>query len=42
VLGPRVAEAIGYPTATANFLVVPGSAEPGGEDASPLFRSEGP
>jgi len=40
VLGPRFAEASSTPQATAPFLVVPGSDEPGGDDASLLFRSE--
>jgi PKD repeat protein len=40
VLGPRFAEASSTPQATAPFLVVPGSDEPGGDNASLLFRSE--
>jgi hypothetical protein len=42
ILGPRHAQAAGYPTATAAFLVVPDSAQPGGSNAALLFRSEGP
>jgi PKD domain len=42
VLGPRFALASSTPQATAPFLVVPGSQEPGGDNASVLFRSEGP
>lgn len=42
VLGPRFAQASSTPQATAPFLVVPGSSEPGGDNASLLFRSEGP
>lgn len=45
VLGARKANAttLGAPaTAQANFLVVPNTAEPGGDRATFLFRSEGP
>lgn len=42
VLGPRQAVASGIPPASAPFLVVPGSAEPGGDRGSYLFRTEGP
>ena len=42
ILGPRFATASSTPQATAPFLVVPGDSEPGGNDASFLFRSEGP
>jgi hypothetical protein len=41
ILGPRLAEAKGY-TAKASFLVVPNSSQPGGSDANPIFRTEGP
>ena len=41
VLGPRFAVAAGYKS-EAPFLVVPGSSQPGGEDANPIFRTEGP
>jgi hypothetical protein len=41
VLGPRSAVADGY-RARAAFLVVPGSTQPGGSDADPIFRTEGP
>jgi hypothetical protein len=41
VLGPRFAVAAGYKS-DAPFLVVPGSSQPGGEDANPIFRTEGP
>ena len=40
VLGPRFAEASSTPQATAPFLVVPSDSEPGGDNASLLFRSE--
>jgi hypothetical protein len=42
VLGPRTVVASGSPPATAPFLVVPGSAEPGGSRGNYLFRTEGP
>jgi hypothetical protein len=42
VLGPRDAVASSTPKVEAPFLVVPGTTEPGGDDASLLFRSEGP
>jgi PKD repeat protein len=42
VLGPRLAEASSSPPATAPFLVVPSTSEPGGDNAGLLFRSEGP
>jgi hypothetical protein len=42
VLGPRFAQASSTPQATATFLVVPSTSEPGGDDAGLLFRSEGP
>ena len=42
VLGPRFAEASSSPPATAPFLVVPSTSEPGGDNAGLLFRSEGP
>jgi hypothetical protein len=42
VLGPRLAVASSTPQATAPFLVVPATSEPGGDDAGLLFRSEGP
>ena len=42
VLGPRFAVASSTPAAQAPFLVVPGSAEPGGSQGSYLFRTEGP
>jgi len=42
VLGPRTAQAVGSPSATANFLVVPNTSEPGGSSNQFLFRSEGP
>jgi PKD repeat protein len=42
ILGPRFAQAAGYPSAKAPFLVAPSSEEPGGSGASYLFRSEGP
>jgi hypothetical protein len=42
VLGPRFAQASSTPQATAPFLVVPTTSEPGGDDAGLLFRSEGP
>jgi hypothetical protein len=41
VLGPRDAVARGY-KAKAAFLVVPSSSQPGGSDANPIFRTEGP
>ena len=42
ILGPRFAVASSSPHATARFLVVPSDSEPGGDDASLLYRSEGP
>jgi PKD domain len=42
ILGPRFAEASSSPPATAPFLVVPSTSEPGGDDPGLLFRSEGP
>jgi PKD repeat protein len=42
VLGRRFAQASSTPQATAPFLVVPSTSEPGGDDAGLLFRSEGP
>jgi hypothetical protein len=42
VLGPRDARASSSPPATAPFLVVPSTSEPGGDNAGLLFRSEGP
>jgi PKD repeat protein len=42
VLGQRFAEASSSPPATAPFLVVPSTSEPGGDNAGLLFRSEGP
>jgi hypothetical protein len=42
VLGPRFARASSSPPATAPFLVVPSTSEPGGDNAGLLFRSEGP
>jgi PKD repeat protein len=42
VLGPRFAQASSTPQATAPFLVVPSTSEPGGDDGGLLFRSEGP
>jgi PKD repeat protein len=43
LLGPRQAVALTYKKANRpGFLVVAGSDEPGGSDASPVFRSEGP
>jgi hypothetical protein len=42
VLGPRLAQASSSPPATAPFLVVPATSEPGGDNAGLLFRSEGP
>jgi hypothetical protein len=41
VLGPRFAVASSTPAVEAPFLVVPGTMQPGGDDASLLFRSEG-
>ena len=41
VLGPRAALAKGY-RASAAFLVVPSSDQPGGSQANPIFRTEGP
>jgi hypothetical protein len=41
ILGPRMAEAKGY-KAKASFLVVPDSSQPGGSDANPIYRTEGP
>jgi uncharacterized repeat protein (TIGR01451 family) len=41
VLGPRTAVALGYP-ASAPFLVVPNTSQPGGSDASLIYRAEGP
>jgi hypothetical protein len=42
VLGPRFAQASSTPPATAPFLVVPSTSEPGGDNGGLLFRSEGP
>jgi PKD repeat protein len=42
VLGPRFAVASSTPAAKAAFLVVPGTAEPGGSQGIYLFRSDGP
>jgi hypothetical protein len=42
VLGPRLARASSSPPATAPFLVVPSTSEPGGDNGGLLFRSEGP
>jgi hypothetical protein len=42
VLGPRFAVASSTPPASAPFLVVPSTSEPGGDNAGLLFRSEGP
>ena len=42
ILGPRMAVANTNPEAKAAFLVVPNTAEPGGDNAVFLFRSEGP
>ncbi len=42
VLGPRFAQASSSPPASAPFLVVPSTSEPGGDNAGLLFRSEGP
>jgi hypothetical protein len=42
VLGQRYARASSNPPATAPFLVVPSTSEPGGDNAGLLFRSEGP
>jgi hypothetical protein len=42
VLGPRFAQASSTPQATARFLVVPSTSEPGGDNAGLLFRSESP
>ena len=42
VLGQRFAVASGTPAAKAAFLVVPGTAEPGGSQGIYLFRSDGP
>jgi hypothetical protein len=42
ILGPRFAVASSTPQAKAPFLVVPGTAEPGGSSGSFLFRSEDP
>jgi hypothetical protein len=41
LLGPRDAVAKGYHV-FAPFLVVPSSSEPGGDDADPIYRTEGP
>ncbi len=41
VLGPRDANAKGY-RASAPFLVVPGSGQPGGSDPDPIYRTESP
>jgi hypothetical protein len=41
VIGPRLAVAKGY-RVEAGFLVVPGSSQPGGSDAEPIYRTEGP
>jgi hypothetical protein len=40
VLGPRFAVASSKPPAKAAFLVVPGTAEPGGQEGIYLFRAE--
>jgi hypothetical protein len=42
VLGPRYAMVASFSGATAPFLVVADGVEPGGSDASTLFRSESP
>lgn len=43
LLGPRQAIAVSYPKANRpTFLVVADSEEPGGPNATPVFRSEGP
>lgn len=43
LLGPRRAVAVSYPKANRpTFLVVADDEEPGGPNASPVFRSEGP
>lgn len=42
VLGSRFAVASSTPAAKAAFLVVPGTAEPGGSQGIYLFRSDGP
>jgi hypothetical protein len=42
VLGPRYAVASTTPSVKAPFLVVPSTSEPGGDEGSFLFRSEGP
>jgi mucin-6/19 len=41
VLGPRDATARGF-RASARFLVVPGSGQPGGNDPDPIYRTESP
>jgi hypothetical protein len=41
ILGPRFAVASSTPQVEAPFLVVPSTAEPGGDDGSYLFRTEG-
>ena len=41
VLGPRSANAKGF-RASARFLVVPGSGQPGGSDPDPIYRTESP
>ena len=41
ILGPRFAVARSY-TAKAAFLVVANSSQPGGSDATPIYRTEGP
>ncbi len=41
VLGPRDATAKGF-RASARFLVVPGSGQPGGNDPDPIYRTESP
>jgi hypothetical protein len=41
VLGPRDAVAKGY-KATAPFLVVPNSSQPGGDNDELIYRTEGP
>jgi hypothetical protein len=41
ILGPRYAVAKGY-KASAPFLVVPDSSQPGGSDDELIYRTEGP
>ena len=41
VLGPRDAKAKGF-HAAAPFLVVDNTSQPGGDQANPIFRTEGP